>query len=162
VVEAGQAGERSAAVLDEAMRVARAAGWRVVRGWAAPMQRDRIVCRGWIRTSDGARRALLAAVSGAGLIVGISADRETVDRFLDDLRRLGPVEHIPVATESIRLEADQRALLELLAEGLTLREAAAELGMPRRSADRRLAAARRVLGVDSTAGAVVAAISIRT
>jgi DNA-binding CsgD family transcriptional regulator len=136
--------------------------WHIVRGWAAPLRRDRVVCTGWVGTPDDARRALLAAVAGSGLVVGCTADRETVDRFLDDLRRLGPVEHIdavPTPTGGPLTDAE-RALLGLLAEGFTVRQAAAELGVSERTADRRLAAARQRLGVGSTAAAIVAARSV--
>lgn len=145
---------RIAAALDEAG----AHDWRIVRGWAAPLRRDRVVCTGWVTTSDDARRALLAAVAGSGLVVGCTADRDTVDRFLDDLRRLGPVEHVDAApaAPSGPLTDAERALLGLLAEGLTTRQAAAEVGISERTADRRLAVARQRLGVGSTAAAIVA------
>jgi DNA-binding NarL/FixJ family response regulator len=147
--------------VEAALAAALAADWAIVRGWAAPLGRERVVCTGWVRTPDDARRALLAAVSGAGLIVGCSVDRDTVDRFLDDLHRLGPVEHLhatgPPATPS--LNTVERALVGLVAEGLTIREAATELGVPRRTADRRLASARARLGVGSNAAAVVAALA---
>lgn len=143
-------------------------GWTVVRGWAAPLGGDRVVCTGWIRTADDAGRALLAAVAGAGLVVSVTAGRDTTDRLLDDLRRLGLVDHVPAATpdRTSRIgdrqpSRSQRALLGLLAEGMTLREAASELGVARRTADRRLAAARRLLGVESTTEAVQAALARR-
>lgn len=75
---------------------ARAQGWRVFRGWAAPLTLERIVCTASVASPDDARRALLAAISGAGLIVASIADRETTDRFLDELRGLGEVEHVLV------------------------------------------------------------------
>jgi hypothetical protein len=75
---------------------ARLAGWRVIRGWAAPLTLERIVCTAAIASPDDARRALLAALSGAGLIVGSIAGRETTDRLLDELRALGEVEHVLV------------------------------------------------------------------
>ncbi len=78
-----------------ALGEAEAAGWRIVAGWAAPLSGERVVCSGTIRTPDDARRALLAAVSGAGLVVAARTDRETLDRFVDDLRRLGAVDHRP-------------------------------------------------------------------
>lgn len=70
------------------------AGWTIVPGWVAPLVADRIVCTGEIVTTDDARRALLAAIAGAGLVVAASADPLTIDRLLDDLRRIGPVEHV--------------------------------------------------------------------
>lgn len=88
---------RADACVATAVAVARADGWTIVEGWAAPLTRDRVVCTGWIRTTDDARRALLAAVAGAGLVVGVSADPETLDRFIDDLRRLGPVDQVAAA-----------------------------------------------------------------
>jgi DNA-binding CsgD family transcriptional regulator len=132
-------------------------GWDVVRGWAAPLTGDRVVCSGRIATTTDARRALLAAVSGAGLVAGAVTDRTTVDRFLDDLRRLGPVDHVVLAASGSPLSERQRALLARLAEGLTVGDAAAELGIARRTADRHLALARRALNVATNAEAVVAA-----
>ncbi len=141
----------------------RADGWTVVRGWAAPLGGERVVCTGTVATADDARRALLAAISGAGLVLAAIADRETIDRFLDDLRRVAPVEHrdatrSPGNQTGRLLSNEQRSLLTLLGEGLSVRDAAASLGLTRHAADRRLAAARATLGVDSTAGAVVAAL----
>ena len=128
----------------------------VVSGWSPPPGGG-VVCAGPIRDVVGARAALLAAMSGAGLVATISADRDTIDQFLDDLRRLGPVDHVTSGrAPSVRLDREQRALLGLLAEGLSLGEAARELGLSRRTADRRLAAARRILGVQTTAEAIVA------
>ena len=146
--------------VDAALDAARAAGWRVVQGWAAPMTGELVVCTGSIGSADEARRALLAAVSGASLVVGAATDVDTIARFVDDLRRLGSVDHVVIRSAAPGdLSALERALLALLGEGLTIREAAAELGVARRTADRRLAAARQALGVDSTAAAITAARS---
>ena len=78
----------------EASRAAERDGWRIVVGWAAPLTGERVVCTGTVATADDARRALLAAVTGAGLIVAAQADRETIDRFLDDLGGFGVVNHL--------------------------------------------------------------------
>ena len=56
-----------------------------------------------------------------------------------------------------RLDPEQRRLLELLAEGLSVAAAARRLYVSRRTADRRLASARALLGVRSNAEAVVLA-----
>ena len=97
-------------------------------------------------------------LNGAGLVAFVHCDRETTDRLLDDLRRLGRVEHITaVDLPAPTLTRQQRALIELLADGLTLAEAAWQLGLSRRTADRRLAAAREVLAVRTTAEAIIAA-----
>ncbi len=147
--------------IEAALVGARAAGWTVVRGWAAPLGRERVVCTGWVSTRDDARRALLAAVSGAGLVIGCSVDRDIADRLLDDLRRLGHVQHLRAADRppATALSNVERALLGLVAEGLTIREAAVEVGVSLRTADRRLASARDHLGVGSTAAAVLVALS---
>ena len=55
------------------------------------------------------------------------------------------------------MEADARAILRGLAHGKTLGQAAGELGLSRRTADRRLAHARRALGTDRTVVAVASA-----
>jgi DNA-binding CsgD family transcriptional regulator len=52
------------------------------------------------------------------------------------------------------LRSDQRRLLELLAEGMTVEEAARRVFISRRTADRRLAEARIALGVRTTTEAV--------
>lgn len=76
-------------------------------------------------------------------------------RFADDLRRAGGLHAVgPVAMS--QLDPDQLALLEALGSGVTLASAAASQGMAIRSAHRRLAGARRALGVATTAEAVLA------
>jgi DNA-binding CsgD family transcriptional regulator len=59
------------------------------------------------------------------------------------------------AGRAFPLTCEERRLLELLADGQALGEAAETLHVSRRTADRRLAAAREKLGVHSTAEAVV-------
>jgi DNA-binding NarL/FixJ family response regulator len=149
---AAGAAEREAARL-------RAAGFEVVEGFRSAAPRGRPVVRtGAVTGASDAADALLAAIGGAGLLVEATANRDTIDLLVDDLRRLGPVDH-RVATDEqpAALDPDGRALLALLAEGLTLGEAAEQLGLPRRTADRRLAAARRALGTERTAEALARA-----
>ncbi len=115
------------------------------------------VFTGAVRDANEAAEALLAAVGGAGVVVHALADREVIDRLVDDLRRLGPVDHrTGEPAPGPGLTADERRLLDALAQGRTLGEAAAELHLSRRTADRRLASAREKLGVATTAEAVVA------
>jgi hypothetical protein len=157
----GTGDARARATVLAALEDAREAGWQVVRGWVAPLGREPVVCTGVIRTTDDARRALLAVIGGAGLIVLTSGDQRTIDQLVDDLRRLGDVDHATdVAARPAPLLRSQRALLALLREGLTIRQAASRLGIPGRTADRRLAAARRALGVRSTADAAEAAAAM--
>jgi len=112
---------------------------------------------GEVRDDASAAQAVLAAMAGAGIVVHATAPRDVIDRLVDDLRRLATVEHRAGEREPDSvLTREQREILSRLADGLTLGQAAEELGLPRRTADRRLAAARTVLGVRTTAEAVVA------
>jgi DNA-binding CsgD family transcriptional regulator len=148
---------------DEAFRHAvaevRKRGCAIVEGWTAPLPRaPRPVRAGRVDGVPDAEAALLAALDGAGLVIAVHADREVTDRLVDDLRRLGPVEHRVGEPEAGPLvPADARALLGLLAEGYSLGEAAEVLGIARRTADRRLAIARSALGVDRTTAAIARA-----
>ena len=121
-----------------------------------------VVCTGTVRDAVDASVALLAAVAGAGLVVYAQAEREVIDRLVDDLRRFGPVDHRTGEPDTEPdLTADERRLLDLLVEGKTLGDAANELHLSRRSADRRLASARAKLAVATTAEAVVAYVRSR-
>jgi methylmalonyl-CoA mutase cobalamin-binding subunit len=127
VVETTSASDepRARATLAVAVEDARDAGCQVVRGWVAPLGCEPVVCTGSIRTTDDARRALLAAIAGAGLAVRADGDRRTIDQLVDDLRRLGDVEHVTdFAGRPAPLLRSQRAILALVREGLTIREAA--------------------------------------
>ncbi len=139
-----------------AIGAAEAAGWQPVAGWLAP--RGRVVCHGPVISDDDAVLALRAAVDGAGVVILAGAPRETIDRLVDDLRRLGTVEHLTADVPAPAvIDREQRRLLALLAEGWTLGEAAAELGWSRRTADRRLDGARQMLGAERTADALAKA-----
>lgn len=139
-----------------ALDAARASGSETIAGWLAP--RGRVTCHGDVASDADAVLALRAAVAGASLVIVARATRETIDRLVDDLRRLGPVEHVTADVPAPpTVDVQQRRLLRMLAEGWTLGEAATELGLARRTADRRLDAARRALGADRTADALARA-----
>jgi DNA-binding NarL/FixJ family response regulator len=145
--------EASELALAQRVRELERRGVPVVRGWR---QDASIVCTGEVTDAADAAEALLAAVAGAGLVVHARADRAVIDRLVDDLRRLGPVEHCTTEPEpGAALTADERRLLDRLADGQTLGRAAADLNLSRRTADRRLASARRKLGAATTAEAIV-------
>lgn len=138
----------------DALAAAREDGARIVESWNGGVGD---VCTGRISTPEDAAAALLAVVAGASLVVSATASDELTDRFCDDLRRLGRLEIFRASSpRRPALTRVQRDLLGLLAEGHTLGEAAATLGLPRRTADRRLADAREALGVETTAEAIVA------
>lgn len=146
--------EASAGALESARRELERAGHAVVDGWAGGAE---AVCCAPVRNHEEAAAALLAALEGRGLLVHALAERDVVDRLVEDLRRLGPVEHrTSEPAPRVPLTPDERGLLDLLAAGRTLGEAAAELHLSRRTADRRLASARLKLGAASTAAAVAA------
>ena len=145
--------EGSERALAHCVRELERQGFRVVPGWR---QAASIVCEGEVADAADAAEALLAAVAGAGLIVHARADRAVIDRLVDDLRRLGPVDHRTAEPEPTpELTADERGLLDRLADGQTLGQAAADLNLSRRTADRRLASARKKLDAATTAEAVV-------
>ena len=101
--------------------------------------------------------ALRRALSGTSLVIHAVAPRAVLDRLYEDLRRIGPVEVLTEARPpgpADQLDEDGRALLELLAQGLTLNEAAGSLHLSLRTANRRLAAARVALGVATTLEAI--------
>ncbi len=105
--------------------------------------------------------ALRLALDGNTLLIHAIAARPILDRLYDDLRRLGGIDvrtAESIAPAAQRLGAEELALLERLAAGLTLRAAATELSLSLRTADRRLAGARAKLGV-STTGAAVSAMA---
>jgi DNA-binding CsgD family transcriptional regulator len=145
----------------------RAAGWRAIPGFApardlASPFRKAAVCYGEITAADDAASALMLALEGFGLVVAARAPREVMDRLIGDLRHVGPVEHRRAEHEARPgLGATERAMLTLLAEGHSLGEAADRLGLSRRTADRRLAEARRQLGVERTAQAIAQARRLR-
>ena len=128
-------------------------GLRPVHGWR---QDASVVCIGEVADAADAAEALLAVVAGSGLVVHARADRTVIDRLVDDLRRFGPVDHRTTEPEpSPALTPDERRLLDRLAGGQTLGQAAADLNLSRRTADRRLASARKKLGAATTAEAIV-------
>jgi hypothetical protein len=155
--------EGATAIADVAVAELRAFGWTIVVGWTAPVPaRTRCVRVGRVATQADAETALLAALEGVGLVVLGTGDRALTDRLVDDLRRLGPVDHRILELGAIPdLPPETRALLGLMAEGHSQGEAAAILGLSSGTAGRRLAAARRTLGVARTRDAVAHAGRIR-
>lgn len=135
-----------------------ALGWQVEPGFAPPYRTGQVARAAAVRSATDAEAALLAAIAGQSVIAHAIAGRDIVDRLVDDLRRLAAVDHrITSRDEAPAIEPEGRALLGLLAEGHSLGEAAEILGLSRRTADRRLAAARGRLGTARTTEAIVRA-----
>ncbi len=99
---------------------------------------------------------LLEAAREELLGVVLSGDEERDDRFLDDLRRLREIERYRLGEP---LTARCVALAELLASGLALTEAAEELHISQRTAERDAARLRRAFGARTTAEAVRLALA---
>jgi DNA-binding CsgD family transcriptional regulator len=118
---------------------------------AGPAHDVVIVCR--VRTAEEAARVMRSAIRGHGIVVVGHGDRAVLDQLYDDLRRFGRLDvrtHAGRAPDEV-LDGDERSLLDLLAAGRTLGEAAAALHLSRRTVDRRLASARTKLGAATTA-----------
>lgn len=146
------------AAVDFAIEEVSAGGWAVTAGFGGGHDPGRSVRSGAVADRAAAEAALRTALGGEGLVVHATAEREIIDQLVDDLRRLGHVEHRIGAPETPPIvSAEARSILGLLAEGHSLGEAAAILGMARRTADRRLAEGRRALGTARTTEAIARA-----
>lgn len=140
-------------------------GWRVHRGFALPaepwdVRTLRVVVAGAVPDQAAAQAVLLCAVRGAGLVVALHFDAPWAAPFLADLARLGPDEP-PRPEPDVRLTDEQQALLDLLADGHSIAQAARRLFLSLRTANRRVAEARAVLGVATTREAVLAYTRLR-
>jgi DNA-binding CsgD family transcriptional regulator len=139
-------------------------GWAAQSTWALPAEPWDcrplgIVCVGAVDDEASAAAALQAAVRGAGVVVALDPASPLGALVVDDLARVGEVEARGAEADpgdGLGLSGEQLELLRLVADGHTLREAAAELYLSTRTAERRLGAIRKALGVRSTAQAVLA------
>jgi DNA-binding NarL/FixJ family response regulator len=145
-----------AAVLAELAR----SRWSLHAGWNPPRHGFRvvdaaIVCHGAVVDEEDAASAVLAAARGAGVVAAVGPAPGLAAILFQDLSRLGQVT-TPALTGTAKtlLDPQSHALLQALAEGTTLAAAARSLSISRRTADRRLAAARRRLDVTTTAEAL--------
>lgn len=149
-----------------AIRKARAAGWRPQRGlsvadtpWDLAAARHLVVAE--IGSAEQAAAALLLAVRGAGLLVFVDREAPWAGGFLADLERIGaPLPSLDEPAE-MPLSKEQRDLLDLLAAGASIASAAASRYISLRTANRRIAEARKALGAASTSEAVVAYAKLR-
>lgn len=137
-------------------------GWEVVEGFDLPDAPWSLESRRWVRTGtvDDAptmARCVMAAARGVGVVVGCADDGLRAE-LCDDLGRIGTVEVVLLGPDPLEaLDDDQRSLLAALASGASIADAAAALFLSTRTAERRLASARRLLGVRTTAEAVAMA-----
>ncbi|HEX5495521.1 MAG TPA: hypothetical protein VFX70_13210 [Mycobacteriales bacterium] len=141
-------------------------GWRVHPGFSLPAEpwdvgTRRLVAVGRVPNAATAQAALLCAVRGAGLVVAMDRDTAWAAVFLADLARIRPAVRPPAVTDGLSLSDEQRALLDLLAEGHSIAQAARRLYLSLRTANRRVAEARATLGVSTTREAVLAYVRLR-
>ena len=150
----------AAGALEQACADLAAGGLRIVRTFEAAGPGTAYASQ--VTDERAAQHAVLAALAGAHLVVAAEAPREVIDMLCEDLRRLGPLDHQvgPPANPVHGLGDIERALLERLLRGDSLGEAANALHLSRRTADRRLASARRALGAATTAEALAIAARI--
>jgi hypothetical protein len=130
-------------------------GWDVQALDTTPTRPGVVYC-GAVRTTRDAARAVLAVVHGAGLVIGLPEAGELVELVVGDLRTMGPVVVWTELPSADPVDEEQRRLLQLLGAGRTVAAAARECHLSLRTAHRRLAAAREVLEVSTTAEAILA------
>jgi DNA-binding CsgD family transcriptional regulator len=129
-------------------------GWRLSEGWHPEGPSRGLVCWGQVAEDADVARVVLAALSGAGVLAQ-TVTRPLAEQLDDDLRRIGAVQHRFPDLGWAVLDPDERRLLDLLDEGVSLGEAARLLHVARRTADRRLASARLRLEAPSNGAAIV-------
>jgi hypothetical protein len=143
-------------------------GWLTREGFALAepvwdMSEARLVLYGRVPDLETVHLVVLAAARGAGVVAITDPAGEVGRALIADLGRIGPVlrdpdaEPEPPAEEGVgQLVPEQRALLERLANGETIAAAAAAEFLSLRTANRRIAQARELLGVRTTREAVLA------
>lgn len=147
------------------------AGWTLRSAFELPeepwdLSPQRWVCVGEIDAESTRIASVWALVRGCAIAAWLSPEAAADPEFLADLRRCGATEHWETPTPSADLAHDgpldehERGLLAALARGLSVHQAAAELFLSSRTSQRRLATARRKLGVRTNREAVMAWMSL--
>jgi DNA-binding NarL/FixJ family response regulator len=144
---------------DRAIEDLVAVGWSKREGYdltdeAWDVSGRRILCIGRVASLDEVSAVVGAAARGAGLVVWCEPACAAYACLVTDLSKVGQLRVLHGNAGGQELHEEERRLLLLLAEGLTVREAAHRCSLSVRSAERRLSSARRRLGVGTTAEAV--------
>src|SRR4051812_11487050 len=139
-------------------------GWSLREGFVLPdepwdLGPRRWACWGVVDSTDSAVAATWVVVRGCALVAAVGP--ESPHSFLADLARCSVVRQYTPDVDESGLDANERALLAALAEGLSVHQAAERLFLSTRTAQRRLASARRRLDVRTTREAVVAWTELR-
>ena len=143
-------------------------GYTVAHGFVLPpspwdLAPARRACTGTIGDTAAARQAVVAAARGCALAVACNPAGDLRERLIADLQRIGAIGAAGAIAAVASLQSagttnltdDQREILSLLSSGVSVPKAAERLFLSLRTAERRLAGARRALGVRSTAEAVL-------
>jgi hypothetical protein len=146
--------------------IAQAAGRLVINGWQLPanpwdVAPHSVVVSGYLAGGSTETELVDAVVRGAGAIIGVPPDVEPPARLVDALQR---VTSVVEASEcpTLMLDAAQVHLLVEIARGKNAAEAARSAHLSVRTAHRRIAEAREILGAGSTnAAAAVVADALR-
>jgi DNA-binding NarL/FixJ family response regulator len=109
-----------------------------------PFSQQGVRAYGVIRDESDRDAVLLALARGADVVMEIDLSAAGRAALLDDIARIADVREAGVLTP------DERAVVDGLVEGRTLTEVARSLGMSRRTATRRLAAAKVAFGASTT------------
>ena len=144
-------------------------GWHVIHGWnssiqlalgaPAPADPAKVVRTGTVANRTDAANAMLTALGGQGILIVARAEKAVIDTLCDDLRRLGPVDFRSGDNQDAppQITDDDRDILRLMLQGVTLGQAAAALHLSRRTLDRRMAQIRRAYKVTRNAQTLTAA-----
>jgi hypothetical protein len=140
--------------LAAAAATAEAAGLHTSRGWSLAnppwdLSGDGIVVVGSLDGHSIEGELVDAVVRGAGAIVAIDRRRRGVARLIEALRRTAPLLDW-YECPTMHLDPEQIRLLHQLANGANAREAARVVHLSERTAHRRMADARDLLGATST------------
>lgn len=112
-----------------------------------------LICHGSITDEGDVTAAVTALTRGIGLAVHLEVVGDLRFRVLEDLHQLGSLSP-SVISGGAELDLEQRRLIAALVDGATVTDAARQLNMSRRTANRRLLEIRTALGVTSTAEAI--------
>ncbi len=144
-------------------RVLTRQGWKIQQGSQLPerpwdISLRRLVVTTMVVDRPAIKDTVLAATRGAG-VIAVTADVQSLtSALIGDLGQIGTVFYSAAEladTHEICLPVEQRALLSRLARGASIAAAAEAEFLSLRTANRRLARARDVLGVRTTREAVV-------
>ncbi len=115
-----------------------------------PFSLSGVRASGVVRDERDRDAVLLALARGADVVIAIDLPAARRAALLDDIAR------IAVVREAGSLTPEEREVVDGLVEGRTLTDVARSLGMSRRTATRRLAAAKIAFGAATTMELILA------